>query len=37
MNVLNAERMAKKQEAGFSMIELLVAMGILVVIVGAAM
>jgi prepilin-type N-terminal cleavage/methylation domain-containing protein len=38
MTLLNAERTAmKKEEAGFSMIELLVAMGILVVVVGAAM
>jgi prepilin-type N-terminal cleavage/methylation domain-containing protein len=37
MTWLNTERTAMKQEAGFSMIELLVAMGILVVVVGAAM
>ena len=37
MTLLNAERTAMKKEAGFSMIELLVAMGILVVVVGAAM
>ena len=38
MTLLNAERTAmKKEEAGFSMIELLVAMGIMVVVVGAAM
>ncbi len=33
----NTERIAMKKEAGFSMIELLVAMGILIVVVGAAM
>jgi prepilin-type N-terminal cleavage/methylation domain-containing protein len=37
MTLLNAERTAMKKEAGFSMIELLVAMGIMVVVVGAAM
>jgi type II secretory pathway pseudopilin PulG len=37
MNLVQAERMAMKKEAGFSMMELLVAMGIMVVIVGASM
>jgi len=37
MTLLSAERTAMKREAGFSMLELLVAMGILVVVVGAAM
>ena len=37
MTLLNAERNRMRKDAGFSMIELLVAMGILVVVVGAAM
>jgi prepilin-type N-terminal cleavage/methylation domain-containing protein len=37
MTLLDAKRTAMKEESGFSMIELLVAMGILVVVVGAAM
>jgi prepilin-type N-terminal cleavage/methylation domain-containing protein len=37
MTLLNTERTAMNKQAGFSMIELLVAMGILVVVVGAAM
>jgi len=37
MTLLDAKRTAMKKESGFSMIELLVAMGILVVVVGAAM
>src|SRR4051812_42224809 len=37
MTLPNPERPAMKKEAGFSMIELLVAMGILIVVVGAAM